>query len=431
MIETLRERFPEIPVPILWKTALLFRGVAFTEALAEAVAEGAAPNFWPYRRRDPAGLLSLVPVPYLFRLEGGAVARVRVDDRSAIQVRRESAGYALWSGEERLCRVDFVRAHAWQSFRTRDGASPGEAGVEQLGDMLVVNVAPGCEYFTLRDETGQSLRCRFCAYGRFDQRSVALRQERGRVSPDPVVLERLEDVLRVAADTGEARHVYLTGGSLGDPAREAERYRSIVAAARRAVGDRVRVTCGSGAVDRAGSESYRDAGADSCCYNLESWDADTFSAVCPGKARSVGRDQWIDALLGAVDVFGAGNVGSAFVAGVELAPPAPGMAPERMLESILEGATFFLDHGVVPLYSPLWPVEGTAYRPEQGLTPDLYLRLEHAMYRLRAERSFPVPPWLICPGCSYMLLEVDFDRAFGLAVDAPVAALDPAGRPPG
>lgn len=419
MIETLRARFPDIPAPVLWKTELLFRGVAFTEVLAEAVAEGAAPNFWPYRRRDALGRLDLVPVPYLFRLEGGAVARVRVDDRSGLAVRREPPGFALWSGEERLCGVDFVRAHAWQSFRTRDGATPSEAGVEQLGDMLVVNVAPGCQYFTARDDAGDSLRCCFCAYGRFDQRSVAMHQERGRVAVDPVVLQRLGEVLRVAADAGEARHVYLTGGSLLDPADEARRYLPIVETARRAVGDRLRVTCGSGAVDRADTKRFREAGADSCCYNLETWDAETFRAVCPGKARSVGRERWLEALLGAVEVFGAGNVGSAFVAGVELGPPAPGMSQDRMVESIVEGATFLLDHGVVPLYSPLWPVEGTAYRPDEGLTPELYLRLEHEIYRLRAERSFPVPRWLICPGCSYMLLEVDFDRSFGLAPAAP------------
>jgi hypothetical protein len=36
------------------------------------------------------------------------------------------------------------------------------------------------------------------------------------------------------------------------------------------------------------------------------------------------------------------------------------------------------------------------------------------VYRLRAARGFPVPAWLICRGCSYMLLEVDFDHCFGL-----------------
>ena len=86
-----------------------------------------------------------------------------------------------------------------------------------------------------------------------------------------------------------------------------------------------------------------------------------------------------------------------------------------MLDSIVEGAAFLLDHGVVPLYSPLWPVTGTAYRLDQGLQPEVYLQLEMEIFRLRQERQFPVPAWLTCPGCSHMLLEVDFDREFGLA----------------
>lgn len=413
MIQSLRERCPDVPGSVVWKTVLLFQGVRFSDALAEAVTEGAAPNFWPYRRRDAAGSLDPVPIPYMFRLEGGAVARVRVDDASSLVVHREADGFALHRGDERLCRTDFVRAHAWQRFRTRDGHAPAEVGVEQLGDMLVVNVAPGCEYFRARD-AGGSLRCRFCAYGRFDARAVTLGQPRGGVDLDPAALARVEEVLRAAADAGEARHVYLTGGSLLDPSDEARRYVRLVETARRAVGDRLRVTCGSGAVDAKDSRRYRDAGADSCCYNLETWDADTFRAVCPGKARSVGRARWIAALLGAVEVFGRGNVGSAFVAGVELGPPAPGMSRERLVDSVRAGAAFLLDHGVMPLYSPLWPVEGTIYRATDGLDAETYLTLEHEVYRLRASRRFPVPGWLICPGCSYMLIEVDFDRAFGL-----------------
>ena len=180
------------------------------------------------------------------------------------------------------------------------------------------------------------------------------------------------------------------------------------------VGDRLHVTAGSGAVDRDGSLAYRDAGADSCCYNLETWDAATFEAVCPGKAKHVGRDRWIKGLTDAVDVFGWGNVASAFVAGVEVPPPAPGMTIRRMLTSICEGAEFLLDRGITPLYSPLWPVEGTTYAGADGISPQTYLQLEFDVCQLRQQRSFPVPEWLICPGCSYMLMEVDFDAEFGV-----------------
>jgi hypothetical protein len=413
----LRRQFPDVPDPILWKTELLFRGVRFTPELAEAAAEGAAPNFWPYRKRTATGQFDLVPVPYLFELETGAVARVRVDDRSILAVRRDGPGgpFTLCRGDDRLCATGFVSAHGWQALRTADGAKPFAAGVEQLGDMLVVNVAPGCEYFRLRDEAGRSLRCSFCAYGRFDARSVAMGQQPGRAELPELTLRRLGEMLALAADGGQARHVYITGGSVLGPDGETRRYLPVIETARRAVGDRLRVTCGSGAVDAESSRRYRDAGADSCCYNLETWDAATFEAACPGKARHVGRERWIDGLLGAVDVFGRGNVGSAFVAGVELLPPAPGMSRPRMVESIIEGATFLLDHGITPLYSPLWPVDGTAYGTDDGLAPDIYLELELALYRLRAARRFPVPAWLICRACSYMLMEVDFDHAYGLS----------------
>ncbi len=417
MISELRQTFPDLPEPILWKTELLFRGVRYSDELAEAVREGAAPNFWPYRKKDAAGIVQTIPVPYLFRLDSGEVARVRVDDQSTLEVRRPSSGstFLLCHGDEALCSIDFVPAHAWQSQRLKDGGTLFSSGVEQLGDMLVVNVAPGCEYFHFKDEAGHSMRCAYCAYGRFDQRAQMFGQQSGRVEVDPAMLARLGEGLNIAVSSGEARHVYITGGSLLSPEDEARRFLPVVETVRRVVGDRVRVTCGSGAVRPADSIRYRDAGADSCCYNLEVWDPVTFRAVCPGKDHYVGRDVWIDALLGATEVFGKGNVGSAFVAGVELVPPGPGMSPAEMLQSVTEGTAFLLDHGVVPLYSPLWPVEGTMYGLSEGIPSELFLELQRLTFQMREARSFPVPSWLICRGCSYMLLEVDFDHAFHLA----------------
>jgi len=410
MISALREKFPNLPQSILWKTNLLFQGVRFTEALAQASAEGAAPNFWPYRKKGADGKIQMVDVPYLFLLEGGAVAHLRVDDRSPITVERGNgnAPFQIYEEGKLLCDVGFVQAHAWQKFRTSDGVGNFEAGVEQLGDMLVVNLTPGCEYFMQRK------RCSFCAYGRFTARSEALGQKPGQVAPSALALKRLGEVLQYAAQADEAKHVYITGGSVLGMEEEVERYLPIVETARRAVGDTLRVTCGSGAVHREGARRLRDAGADSCCFNLEVWDTASFEVVCPGKSTFVGRDKWIQSLVDAVDVFGFGNVASAFVAGVELLPPAPGMTPDAMLASISEGASFLMDRGIMPLYSPLWPVEGTGYRHQDGLSPELYVQLEWDIFRLRQERNFPVPSWLICPGCSYMLLEVDFDLAFDL-----------------
>ncbi len=416
----LREHFPDLPEIILWKAELMFGGLRFTDALARAVEEGAAPNFYPYRRKSASGLAETIAVPYLFDLGGKAVARIRVDDRAGMEVRRDQGGrYALWDVRSpdtarELCDVAFVRKHSWHGFRTDDGLDPMAAGAEQLGDMIVVNVAPGCEYFTSRDPIGESRKCSFCAYGRFDRRSVTLGQNQGEIVLDELIPRRIEAVMRAAAQDPAVGHVYITGGSVLDPAQEVERFLPVLEAVRRGVGDKLRVTIGSGAVDPEGSRRYRDAGADSACYNLETWDAATFEACCRGKAHHVGRQRWLDGLLGAVEAFGRGNVGSAFVAGLERVPPGPGMSDQAFLASVLEGATFLLDHGIAPVYSPLWPIDGTAYGLADGLPPALYVRLQRELHALRAARRFPVPGWLICPHCSFMLLEVDFDHALGL-----------------
>ena len=307
-----RGEVPELPGSVLWKTELLFRGVRYTEALKQAAEEGAAPNYWPYPLRD-GDRTHYIPVPYLFRVNGAAVARVRVNDQSDFFVRRRDDGaFVLRHGEREACEIDFVQAHKWQSFRTSDGAKQMEAGVEQLGDMLVVNMAPGCEYFRVKDEAGHSHKCSFCAYGRFGERSTALGQVGGRVAIEPTALRRLSEILEAAVDSGQLRHIYLTGGSMLDPALEVERFLPTIETARRVVGDRLRITCGSGAVDPEGSRRYRDAGADSCCYNLETWDPETFRTACSGKSTYVGRERWINGLLGAVDVFGRGNVNRSF-----------------------------------------------------------------------------------------------------------------------
>jgi len=411
---SLREQFPDIPELVLWKAEMLFTGVRYTESLREAVVAGATPNFYPHRKKDGNGKVEVIPVPYLFNLDDNAVARLRVDDNSRFEVKDDG----LWASGEHLCDVNFVQRDSWQGFRTDDGLDPAAAGISQMGDMLVVNAAPGCEYFTASAPGLKSMRCSFCAYGRFDKRSLTLGQKQGVNALAGLALERIEQVVRASCESSVVRHVYITGGSVLSPVDEVERFVPIIEAVRRGCGDKLRVTIGSGAVDPEGSQRYRDAGADSACYNLEVWDPQTFEACCTGKAQYVGRQRWLDGLQGAVEVFGRGNVGSAFVAGLELGAPAPGMTSAQMIDSILEGATYLLDRGITPLYSPLWPVDGTGYKPKDGLSAETYVRLEYELYKLRAEREFAVPNWLTCPSCSYMLLEVDFDRAFGLKAEA-------------
>ena len=57
--------------------------------------------------------------------------------------------------------------------------SDGAGRVSLHGDMAVINVAPGCEFFLQKDDEGYSMRCVFCSYGAPDERTRYLGQEAG------------------------------------------------------------------------------------------------------------------------------------------------------------------------------------------------------------------------------------------------------------
>ncbi|MBV8992150.1 MAG: hypothetical protein JO287_00265 [Pseudonocardiales bacterium] len=63
--------------------------------------------------------------------------------------------------------------------------------------------------------------------------------------------------------------------------------------------------------------SYFDAGVTSVAFNLEVFERSAFKEMCPGKEKHYGYEPMLAALEYAVDVFGAYNVFSGFVWGLE------------------------------------------------------------------------------------------------------------------
>ena len=80
-----------------------------------------------------------------------------------------------------------------------DGVPLAKAGLQTHGDMLVINVAPGCEYFLHKHE-GDSMRCRFCAYGAPDERTHHLGQVAGQVGIPERTLERMAQGLHAVVE---------------------------------------------------------------------------------------------------------------------------------------------------------------------------------------------------------------------------------------
>ncbi len=408
-LDRLGKDYPTLPAPVILKTALLTLGVRFNPIMVEA-AQTALPDFRPYALPDG----TQVQIPYLMILENGSLVRLRCREDSPFEIAWKDETYHIIENGTALVSFSFALRPVWHDHRSQDGAPLSASGLNQHGDMMVLNLAPACEYWnTFMNErtssmtgSAKSFRCAFCGYGLLDDRSRAMGQELGNSAVPPEAMNHANEAIRLGIKAG-ARHLYLTGGSMTDPALEADRYMNILNGVR-AASEGAYLTVGSQALPPNRLAEFKDAGADGVCFNLEIWDREIWKRACPGKSKYIGREMWEESLVEAVKVFKEGNVYSALVIGAEMAINPRSIDLEATLLSNLEGVRWLLTHGVHPILSLFWPFVGTELEGASG--PDLHflLRLYAEVFALRKELDKPFPRNMACKSCLYMQVEGDF-----------------------
>lgn len=416
-LDRLAADYPYIPEIVRLKAALLFAGVRYHPCLAEA-SDWAFPNFMPYQipLEYPAhkGQRRLA-LPYLFRLPDDTQARLRIKDDSPFIVRPDddAPGLALYEGDRRVTATTFEPRQPWAGMLTADGTPMRATGLSQHGDMLVLNVAPGCEYFVVPDEGGRTknLSCTFCLYGLPDkQRMEPLGQSLYVVDVPRPTLDRVIEACR--HPTTEARTLYLVGGSMLKMEDEGERFVRIAERiAEAGLCDRYYVACGTGAIPRRHMEEMRALGVRGACFNLEVWDPAQFARICPGKSSIIGRERWIQSLEEAVEVFGPENVMSAFVGGAELEGEGAMRDTDEALASAVEAGEYLTPRGIMTTYSLFWKMTGKTRGEEPVYTLDLFLRLNAALAEIRARHDRPINPAFFSKRSAYMQMEPDYDAA--------------------
>lgn len=404
------------PAAARLKAALLFYGVQYDPCLAEA-------GEWAFPSHMPMSLLPGEPLhkgqnriylPQLFELADGTHGRLRIKRDSPFRLvpGATERRFDLYEGDTRVTDLTFEPKLGWTEDLTRDGTPLRASGLVQHGDMLVLNVAPGCEYFVV-PKVGMAgktdnLSCNFCLYGVPDQQRLdALGQKLYEAKLPELTLDRVAEAC--SHPHTHARHLYLVGGSMLSMAAEGERYVQIARKlAEQGLTERYYVACGSGAIERHHMEEMKELGVRGACFNLEVWDPVQFARICPGKSATVGRDRWLASLEEAVDVFGPGNVMSAFVGGAELEGEGAFDSLEAALESNLRGAEYLIPRGIMPTWSIFWKVRQA--RGEEPLyTLDLFLRLNEGTAAIRRAAGRKMNAEFFCRRCAYMELEPDFD----------------------
>ncbi len=416
LLERLADRFPQSPDRVRLKAALLYAGVRYDQSLAEA-ADWAFPNYMPYML--PPGEPAFrgqrkVNLPYLVRGADDTQVRLRVKPDSPFSIRPDDSalGFGLFYGpdDRHLTSLTFEPRLPWVDALTADGTSMRSTGLSQHGDMLVLNVAPGCEYFVVPEgEKTRNLSCSFCLYGLPDKRMDALGQKLYEVGLPAATVKRVVEAC--GHPETAATQLYLVGGSMLDMRKEGARYLQIAEALQsQGLHERYYVAAGSGALHRDDMLRLKDAGVRGACFNMEVWDAAQFARVCPGKDKVVGRERWIQSLEEAVEVFGPDNVMTAFVGGVELDGEGAMADPREALESNIEAAEYFIPRGVQTIYSLHWKVTGKNRGEEPVYSLELLLELNERLAAIRKREGRLINPAFFSRRSAYMQLEPDYDE---------------------
>lgn len=395
-IDALCSKFPDVPRSIIIKTDAVRLGVRFSKSALkvasdldiqfkgyflfsqdighEAVHEEGIPNFIVLKHDDTIIQTRLNPhSPYFIDWTEGKF--VFCDETGVVE------------------EVYFSPAPKWLSKTLEDG-TPLQAIAQPIGfDNMAVCFDFYCEYWIKNEQ------CLFCDIGSH----LREKKRRGEKVITRLKPEQVAKTLAIAFSEKGYRHGCYTSGSIlrkRDGKSETEWFCDFLNAIREEAGTNFQPAWFQiVAKPKDEIKMLHETGIAVLCLNLEVWDERLFNIICPGKARTVGREEWIKRMFDAVDIFGKGYIMSNFVIGVEMAQPFGFKDARAAVKSTLGGFEYLMQHGVLPKLD-MWAMEpGSALAGQQPAPLEYYLELEKGFLELRHKYNFTFPYRTLCRGC--------------------------------
>ncbi|MBI4329957.1 MAG: hypothetical protein HY673_01590 [Chloroflexi bacterium] len=404
--------FPEIPSPVLVKIEALRKGTKLTPAARQAVQELDILNreyhiFSYSADGSEAHADQKVKIPARFCLK---------KDDTVIQFKQNSASpFTIDIRDKRFFFADdrlgltpleeiyFIPKPRSLSRVLPDG-TPYSRVISQRGlDNFSFSMSDYCEFWKTGDQ------CKYCDIGSFleEKRKGGLKV--GRVSPRTAA----GVIKEVFENEPVFRHFTITGGAILDPERETAVNCSYLNAINDAfAGLWYPAHMSIVAREEKYLKRIRETGLPAITMNMEVWDERLFNILCPGKARFIGREEWIRRMIKGVDVFGRGKVLSNFVGGVEMAPPWGFKDTRSAVKSTLQGLDFLMEHDVLPKLSIFYSEHGSAL-PGQASPPlEYFTELFMGSMELLEKHKFPFPGMDRCRACGFNDVMVDLWHYF-------------------
>ncbi len=396
-IEDLAERYPDIPIEVMIKEDLLRRGMAWAPEALEVAGEFKLKAYFicsfdmvPISEMDQKEHLK---APEEIRLIGGpndfkpVIVSVRLNPSSPYRVESDEGILVLKYEGEEVARIELQKSPEYYRKTLSNGKPIADiAPTIEWGYLLYLTAFRLCQYF------GDQEECQFCDINE----NFRQQKKSGRSYTSVKSVEDILEALEIIADTDSDSKAYtVTGGSITgnlEGKSEVDFYVRYPEAIERRWPGRWISKIVVQALPRDEVQRLRDAGVRIYHPNFEIWDKRLFELYCPGKARHIGWDEWMQRILDAVDVFGPEGVIPNFVAGVEMAPPAGFSSIDDAIQSTAEGLDFFMSRGVSPRFTTWCPEPLSVLGKDQRGAPlEYHVRLLQTYRDLRAKYKLPPP----------------------------------------
>ncbi len=413
LVESLIHRFAHLPKEAIVKEDLLRGGVSFTDGALDIAAAHQNKSYFifsfdltPFEKMEGKEYRK---APEELCLQGGplgfrrTIVSVRLNPNSPYKVAAEDGQCYLELEGTRLSNVAFREKPAYYAKRLASGKPLIEIAPNiEWGYLLYLTVYRICQYF------GKEEECKFCDMNENYRQQI----QSGRQYTAVKTVEEIVEALGIIAESDTDSKAYtITGGSVTSRLAnlsEVDFYAQYAAAIESRFPKRWISKMVVQALPKDEARKFKDAGTQIYHPNFEIWDADKFAAICPGKNRYVGRDEWIQRILDAREIFGPSNVIPNFVGGIEMARPYGFAAVDDAIASTREGLEFFMSQGVMPRFTTWCPEPNTELgdaNPE-GAPLEYHVRLLEAWHETQKKYKLPAPPGYGDPGAGRAVFSV-------------------------
>ncbi len=402
-LERLFDKFPDMPKEAVVKQDLLRQGIGFAED-ALRIASGYKPKDYFIFSFDLVPLRAMQEheawrSPEEIRMTGGrwnlrpTITSVRVNPDSPYRVDLEEGVLTLFCDGHVIAQLEFPPIPTYYSHELSSGKRISEiAPAIEWGYLVYLTVYRLCQYW------GRTEECRFCDLNE----NFRQQREQGRpYTPVKSIDDVVEAMDLIAAHDTVSRAYTVTGGSITKSLEgmgEAEWYARYAEAIESRHEGRWIPKAVVQAFPKDEVELLHRSGFRIYHPNYEIWDPKLFSWICPGKERYVGREEWMNRIVEAADVFGATHVIPNFVGGVEMAQPYGYTNVDEAVDSTRKGLEFFMSRGIVPRFTTWCPEPTSDLGRQEGPPLEYFIKLLYAWRERFEHHRLPAPPGYGRPG---------------------------------